>query len=188
MLAYQMNGEQSPLLNGFPLRLIVPGSYSTYRVKMLNHVEVLNAPDENYWMKTAYRIPDTPCASVKPSESAFRTVPINRMVPRFFFTNVSNNTIVKPAAPVPVSGIAFGGDCGVSQVELSVDGGRSCQKTRARSQRGHVQLSPMEHADNGTTIRNSDTRSIATDYDASSAVTASSALKSSRANLAHEGY
>jgi DMSO/TMAO reductase YedYZ molybdopterin-dependent catalytic subunit len=25
MLAYQMNGEQLPLLNGFPLRLIVPG-------------------------------------------------------------------------------------------------------------------------------------------------------------------
>ena len=72
--------------------------------------------------------PDTPYASVKPSESAFRTVPINRMVPRAF-TNVSNNTIVKSAAPVPVRGIAFDGDCGVSQVELSVDGGRGCQKT-----------------------------------------------------------
>ena len=36
MLAYQMNGEQLPLLNGFPLRLIVPGWYSTYWVKMLS--------------------------------------------------------------------------------------------------------------------------------------------------------
>jgi DMSO/TMAO reductase YedYZ molybdopterin-dependent catalytic subunit len=27
MLAYAMNGEQLPLLNGFPLRLIVPGWY-----------------------------------------------------------------------------------------------------------------------------------------------------------------
>jgi hypothetical protein len=129
MLDYQMNGEQSPLLNRFPLRLIVPGWYSTHWVKTLNNVEVLNAPDENYRMETVYRIPDTPYASVKPRESAFRTVPINRMVPRSFFTNVSNNTIVKPAAPVPVRGIAVGGDCGVSQVELSVDGGRSCRKT-----------------------------------------------------------
>jgi DMSO/TMAO reductase YedYZ molybdopterin-dependent catalytic subunit len=127
MLAYQMNGEQSPLLNGFTLRLIVPGWYSTYWVKMLNDVEVLNPPEE-LLMKTAYRIPETPYASVKLSESAFRTVPINRIVPSTFFTNVSNNTIVKPAAPVPVRGIAFGGDCGVSQVELSVDGGRSRQK------------------------------------------------------------
>jgi DMSO/TMAO reductase YedYZ molybdopterin-dependent catalytic subunit len=129
MLAYQMNGEQLPLLNGFPLRLIVPGWYSTYWVKMLNDIEVLDAPDENYWMKTAYRIPDTPHASVKPGESGFKTVPINRMVPRSFFTNVTDETTVKSAAAVPVRGIAFGGDCGVSQVELSADGGHSWQKT-----------------------------------------------------------
>jgi hypothetical protein len=38
MLAWQMKGKQSPLLNGFPLGLIVPGWYSTYWVKMLNDV------------------------------------------------------------------------------------------------------------------------------------------------------
>ena len=48
MLAYQMNGEQLPLLNGFPMRLVVPGWYSTYWVKMLNDIEVLDAPDDNY--------------------------------------------------------------------------------------------------------------------------------------------
>ena len=60
MLAFQMNGEQLPVLNGFPLRLIVPGWYSTYWVKMLNDIEVLDAPDQNFWMATAYRIPDSP--------------------------------------------------------------------------------------------------------------------------------
>ena len=96
MLAYQMNGEQLPLLNGFPLRLIVPGWYSTYWVKMLNDIEILNTPDDNYWMKTAYRIPDTPHASVKPGESGFATVPINRMTPRSFFTNLKDGATVKP--------------------------------------------------------------------------------------------
>jgi DMSO/TMAO reductase YedYZ molybdopterin-dependent catalytic subunit len=123
MLAYQMNGEQLPLLNGFPLRLIVPGWYSTYWVKMLNDIEILNAPDDNYWMKTAYRIPDTPHANVKPGESGFATVPINRMTPRSFFTNLTNGATVKPGAPLSVRGIAFGGDCGVAQVQLSDDGG-----------------------------------------------------------------
>jgi DMSO/TMAO reductase YedYZ molybdopterin-dependent catalytic subunit len=123
MLAYQMNGEQLPLLNGFPLRLIVPGWYSTYWVKMLNDIEILNAPDDNYWMKTAYRIPDTPHANVKPGESGFATVPINRMAPRSFFTNLTNGATVKPGAPLSVRGIAFGGDCGVAQVQLSDDGG-----------------------------------------------------------------
>jgi hypothetical protein len=130
MLAYQMNGEQLPLLNGFPLRVIVPGWYSTYWVKMLHDIEVLSAPDDNYWMVTAYRIPDTPHANVKPGETGFKTVPINRMVPRSFFTNVKNNTTVKSAEAVPVRGIAFGGDCGVSQVEISADGGQNWRPTK----------------------------------------------------------
>ena len=128
MLAYQMNGEQLPLLNGFPMRLIVPGWYSTYWVKMLTDIEVLDAPDENFWIKTAYRIPDTPHASVKPGEIGFKTVPINRMVPRSFFTNVTDSTIVESGAAVPVRGIAFGGDSGVARVELSTDG-HSWRKT-----------------------------------------------------------
>jgi DMSO/TMAO reductase YedYZ molybdopterin-dependent catalytic subunit len=123
MIAYQMNGEQLPLLNGFPLRLIVPGWYSTYWVKMLNDIEILSAPDDNYWMKTAYRIPDTPHANVKPGESGFATVPINRMTPRSFFTNLTNGATVEPGTPLSVRGIAFGGDCGVAQVQLSDNGG-----------------------------------------------------------------
>ena len=127
MLAYQMNGEQLPLLNGFPLRLVVPGWYSTYWVKMLDDIEVLDAPDDTYWMKTAYRIPDTPHASVKPGEAGFKTVPINRMAPRAFFTNVTAATAVQPGAPVPVRGIALGGDCGVAQVDVSDDEGQTWQ-------------------------------------------------------------
>jgi DMSO/TMAO reductase YedYZ molybdopterin-dependent catalytic subunit len=136
MLAFLMNGEQLPLLNGFPLRLVVPGWYSTYWVKMLNDIELLDAPDRNFWTAAAYRIPDTPFANVKPGESGFKTVPIDRMVPRSFFTNVTNNTTVKPGALVPLRGIAFGGDCGVSQVELSADGGKSWQRTTLGTDEG----------------------------------------------------
>ena len=35
MIAYAMNGQQMPLINGFPIRLIVPGWFSTYWIKML---------------------------------------------------------------------------------------------------------------------------------------------------------
>src|SRR5467141_1237017 len=66
MLAYAMNGEPLPVLNGFPLRLVVPGWYSTYWVKMLNDIEVLDQPDTNYWTQTAYRIPDTPNGDIEP--------------------------------------------------------------------------------------------------------------------------
>ncbi len=143
MLAYEMNGEQLPLLNGFPLRLIVPGWYSTYWVKMLNDIEVLDAPDDNFWMKTAYRIPDTPHASVKPGQTGFKTVPINRMVPRSFFTNVTDEATVQAGAPALVRGIAFGGDCGVSHGRTIDRSGQDLAENHARPRRGHVQLSSV---------------------------------------------
>src|ERR1700722_13744364 len=90
MVAFAMNGEQLPLLNGFPLRFIVPGWYSTYWVKMLSDIEVLARPDDNYWMKTAYLIPDTPYANVAPGQTGVKLVPINRMIPRSFVTNLKD--------------------------------------------------------------------------------------------------
>ena len=123
MIAYAMNGEQLPLLNGFPLRLVVPGWYATYWVKMLNDIEVLDQPDANYWTKVAYTIPDTPHASIQPGQANVRMIPINRMVPRSFVTNLVTGSEVKAAAPVTLRGIAFGGDCGVTQVDVSTDDG-----------------------------------------------------------------
>src|ERR1700686_2226395 len=136
MLAFQMNGEQLPMLNGFPLRLIVPGWYSTYWVKMINDIEVLDARDQNYWTAPAYRIPDTPYANVNPGETGFKTVPINRMLPRSFVTNVPNHATVKAGGTAPPRRKRFGGDCGVSRVEISVDDGRSWQPTTLGSDAG----------------------------------------------------
>ena len=53
LVAHSMNGEPLPWLNGFPLRLVVPGWYATYWVKMLNDIEVITSPDQNYWTKQA---------------------------------------------------------------------------------------------------------------------------------------
>jgi DMSO/TMAO reductase YedYZ molybdopterin-dependent catalytic subunit len=136
MIAYAMNGEQLPLVNGFPLRLVVPGWYSTYWVKMLNDIEVLNQPDMNYWTKVAYTIPDTPHASIKPGETNVKMIPINRMVPRSFLTNMTSGQQVKSSAPTTLRGIAFGGDCGVASVDYSIDGGQSWRQTQLGKDEG----------------------------------------------------
>ena len=108
-------------------------------------------------MKTAYRIPDTPHASVKPGETGFKTVPINRMVPRSFFTNVTDGDDRQTeSAALPVRGIAFGGDCGVSQVELSDDGGQSWQQTALGRDEGTYGFRQWSTADHGAAIRNAD--------------------------------
>lgn len=127
MIAYAMNGDQLPLLNGFPLRLIVPGWYSTYWVKMLNDIEVLDRVDENYWMATAYTVPDTPHANIAPGQTGVKMVPISRMVPRSFFTNITDGASLPTDAAATIRGIAFGGDAGIAKVELSMDDGQTWQ-------------------------------------------------------------
>ncbi len=129
MIAYAMNGEQMPLLNGFPLRLIVPGWYSTYWVKMLDRIEVLDTPDENFWTKNAYLIPDTPGANITPGQTGVKMVPINRMVPRSFVTTLKDGATLKAGAATLVRGIAFGGPTGVKSVDVSLDGGASWRPT-----------------------------------------------------------
>ena len=136
MIAFAMNGEQLPLLNGFPLRLIVPGWYSTYWVKMLSEIEVLDRPDDNYWTAVAYTIPDTPHANIAAGQSGVKMIPINRMVPRSFFTNLAAGASVPANTHVPLRGIAFGGDTGVAKVELSADGGKSWQPTTLGTDHG----------------------------------------------------
>ena len=118
IVAYGMNGTQLPLLNGFPLRLIVPGWFSTYWVKALDTIELLTTPDTGYWMEKAYRVPTAPRATVVPGAKDFPTAPIGRMIPRAFFTR---------ADATAVRGVALGGDAGVAKVDWSIDAGTSWQ-------------------------------------------------------------
>lgn len=128
MIAYAMNGAPLPLLNGYPLRLVVPGWYATYWVKMLNDIEILDKPDDNFWMTRAYLIPDTPQADIAPGQQGVKLIPINRMVPRSFFTNVKDQAKFKVGETTTVRGIAFGGDTGLAKVLFSADAGRHWQE------------------------------------------------------------
>ncbi|MEW6719863.1 MAG: molybdopterin-dependent oxidoreductase, partial [Thermodesulfobacteriota bacterium] len=79
IVAYEMNGKPLTMLNGFPVRLVVPGWFATYWVKALSEITVLSTEFGGFWMKPAYRIPDDPCACVAPGGKPARTVPIARM-------------------------------------------------------------------------------------------------------------
>jgi DMSO/TMAO reductase YedYZ molybdopterin-dependent catalytic subunit len=127
IVAYAMNGQPLPLLNGFPTRLVVPGWFATYWVKMLDDIEVLDRPDDNFWMSKAYLIPDTPHANVAPGQTGVANVPINRMPPRSFITNLRDGAQLPRGHAVALRGIAFGGDCGVAKVMWSADDGAHWQ-------------------------------------------------------------
>src|SRR5437899_7359133 len=123
MLAYGMNGEELPVLNGFPLRLIVPGYYGTYWLKHLNEITVIDSVFDGFWMKPAYRIPDTPCGCVEPGTAPKSTVPIHRMTVRSFIVAPPSGARVAAGRPVTLKGIAFDWRNGVCEVQVSDDAG-----------------------------------------------------------------
>src|SRR5882762_659236 len=125
MLAYGMNGEDLPFLNGFPLRLIVPGYYGTYWVKHLNEITVIDSVFDGFWMKSAYRIPDTPNNSVEPGTAPKATIPINRYTVRSFITNMKDSAKMKAGKEIELKGIAFDGGKGIKEVAVSVDDGKT---------------------------------------------------------------
>jgi sulfite dehydrogenase (cytochrome) subunit A len=125
MLAYGMNGEDLPFLNGFPLRLVVPGYYGTYWVKHLDEITVIDNEFDGFWMKTAYRIPDSPCGCVEPGTAPKATIPINRFTVRSFITSVTNDARLEAGKTTKLKGIAFDGGRGIKEVAVSTDDGRN---------------------------------------------------------------
>ncbi len=128
ILAYAMNGEPLPLLNGFPLRLVVPGYFATYWVKALETIRVLSEPDENFWMKTAYRAPMTQAGSTTPEAMAkgqVKLAPLARMPVRSFIVTPDGSSKLPQALPVTVRGIAFSGYDRITSVEVSADDGKT---------------------------------------------------------------
>ena len=124
MVAYQMNDADLPWLNGFPVRLVVPGYYGTYWVKHLNEITVLDRVFDGFWMASAYRIPANACACTEPGKGAASTVPIARYDVRSFVTNLTEGAEVKAGAETLLRGIAFDGGYGITDVGVSTDGGQ----------------------------------------------------------------
>ena len=154
MLAWGMNGQDLPWLNGYPLRLVVPGFYGTYWVKHLESISVLDKPFDGFWMQKAYRIPDNDCACTEPGKAADKTVPINRFTVRSFLTNLTDGGQVK-AGHTPLRGIAFDGGSGIKAVAVSTDDGKTWTEARLGQDLGpyafrpwtlDVDLSPGSHA------------------------------------------
>ena len=125
MLAYGMNGDDLPFLNGFPLRLVVPGRYGTYWVKHLNEITVIDNEFDGFWMKTAYRIPDNACGCVEPGTAPKVTIPINRFTVRSFITSVTDNGKIKARKTTKLKGIAFDGGRGIREVAVSINNGET---------------------------------------------------------------
>ena len=130
IVAYQMNGEPLPMLNGFPIRLVVPGWYATYWIKALCRVTVLDRAFDGYWVATAYRVPNNPEGTETPDHPAADTVPINRFTVRSIFVRPEPDESIAMGRVYELEGVAFDYGAGIRQVEVSLDGGTHWMDTR----------------------------------------------------------
>ncbi len=117
ILAYEMNGEKLPIEHGYPLRAIVPGLYGMMNAKWITEIELVNKAYVGFWQRRGWTnnaLYQTGSTILSPGDSQLRDkFPIPSAV-----TDVSGR-------PIPVVGVAFSGDRGISKVEVSTDGGRS---------------------------------------------------------------
>ena len=147
IVAYAMNGEPLPMLNGFPVRLVVPGYFATYWMKCLTWIRVLDKTDDNFWMKSAYRIPDTQRGNTTPEDvkaGTVKMIPINRMPVRSFLVSPDGDTKIPAGMTVQVRGIAFSGHGGVTKVDVSVDGLKTWQLARLGEDLGRYSFRSWE--------------------------------------------
>ena len=108
LLGYEMNGVPLPDRHGYPLRMIVPGYFGEKNVKWLTRIEVTDANAKGFYEAQGWG-PNF----IVPTRSRID-------VPEAW----SSISLDKLTAPIEVKGIAFGGDRGISRVELSFDGGK----------------------------------------------------------------
>jgi hypothetical protein len=117
-------------LNGFPLRLVVPGWYATYWVKSLAEINVLDSKFDGFWMAKSYRIPKNDRAEETPQKIAEETVPISKMNVRSIFVRPDSSDFLRAGKAFDVEGIAFDDGGGISKVEVSTDNGKSWSEAK----------------------------------------------------------
>src|SRR5467141_4125283 len=109
IIAYEMNGVTLPHRHGYPARVVVPGYFGEKHVKWLTRIEVTTADAKGFYETQGWG-PDF----IVPTRSRI-DVPDHES---WFFLS-------KLAGPIEVKGMAFGGDRGISRVELSLDDGKT---------------------------------------------------------------
>lgn len=127
LIAWAMNGQDIPMLNGYPLRLVFGGYPASCSGKWLSRIVIRNQVHDGPKMTgQSYRVPCKPVApgtKVADEEMCIiESMPVKSLI-----------TFPKPGATIrldqqlPIRGHAWAAEAGVNQVEYSIDFGATWQ-------------------------------------------------------------
>lgn len=111
LVVYEMNGSPLPFIHGYPVRVIVPGLFGEKSVKWITRIELVAHDAKGFYEKQGWG-PDF-------------TIPTHSRFDRPDFSRP-----LSLGTSVPLKGVAFAGDRGVSRVEVSYDDGNKWQEAR----------------------------------------------------------
>jgi len=146
IVAYEMNGEDLPYLNGYPLRLVIPGYYSDSWVKMLSNITVTNKYKSLFFMDVAYRVPDNDCECETPEHKFKPTKPITTMNVKSVIGYPENGMKIYHNSHIVVRGVAFDDGTGISDVYVSTDNGKTWEKAELKQDNGRYAYTEFRYA------------------------------------------
>lgn len=109
LLVYAMNGVPLPVEHGFPLRIYIPNRYGMKQPKWIIRMEAMSEERPGYWVDRGWDHD----AIVK-TTSVVDTIAVDHAI---------KDSQDPQKAIIPVGGIAWAGDRGISKVEVQVDEG-----------------------------------------------------------------
>jgi DMSO/TMAO reductase YedYZ molybdopterin-dependent catalytic subunit len=123
LLAFKMNGEDIPLVHGYPLRLVAGGWPASVSGKWVNRISIRDIVHDGAKMTgTAYRVP---CETVAPGEKVkdenmciIESMPVKSLI-----TYPKSGAIIKKGKVLNIRGHAWAGELEVTKMEYSIDFG-----------------------------------------------------------------
>lgn len=129
MIAWSMNGEDLPLLNGYPLRLVFGGYPASCSGKWLEKIVVRNIVHDGQKMKGAsYRTPCSPVAPGSIVEDENMCI-IENMPVKSLITYPQTGASIQLNQSLPIHGHAWTSSKYIIKVEYSIDYGMNWQET-----------------------------------------------------------
>jgi DMSO/TMAO reductase YedYZ molybdopterin-dependent catalytic subunit len=125
LIAFALNGEEIPIVHGYPLRLVVGGWPASASGKWLNKLVVRNKVHDGPKMEApSYSVPKHPVPPgtevAKEDMMIIESMPVKSVI-----TYPKTGAMVKSGQEINVRGHAWAGDLKVVKVEISTDYGQT---------------------------------------------------------------
>ena len=123
LLAFKMNGEDIPLVHGYPLRLVCGGWPASTSGKWVNRISVRNIVHDGEKMTgTSYKVPCNPVAPGEEVKDEDMCI-IESMPVKSLITYPKSGAMIPKGNKLNIRGHAWAGELEISKVSYSIDFG-----------------------------------------------------------------